>query len=122
MRVLIASALILSSLASGVIAAETGTANSATGMSTVTFSPSVATDSKYDYPTLKAFTDRQKRIARPVKSIPRTQYIDYVLYNWIRCDAAWNESCSGAYDLNAPPNWQVCKILYQITSAAGEWG
>jgi hypothetical protein len=77
------------------------------------------TESPYRYDELRAF---KERLTQPKVAPPPVQYVDYILYNWIKCDAKWNERCNGAYDFNAPAGWQVCKILFSIASAAGEWG
>lgn len=43
-------------------------------------------------------------------------YTDIIQYAWITCQADWNQSCDGDYAFTAPPGYQVCKMLYTITS------
>jgi hypothetical protein len=43
-------------------------------------------------------------------------YTDIIQYGWIACQADWDVTCEGDYGFNAPPGYQVCKMLYTITS------
>jgi hypothetical protein len=40
------------------------------------------------------------------------QYFDLIMYSYISCQADWNVFCSGTTPLQAPPGWQVCKLLH----------
>lgn len=54
---------------------------------------------------------QEKRLKALSKSV-ETQ--DYIVYEYIKCQANWNERCEGNNDIVAPAGWQACKALFSV--------
>lgn len=48
------------------------------------------------------------------------EYEDYILWSSLECDVKWDQSCSASKLLDAPPGWQVCKVLYTVSNNRGK--
>jgi hypothetical protein len=60
---------------------------------------------------------QKKSSAQKERSIQKERLI---LWKSIECDVAWNAgSCTATKDLDAPPGWQACKVVYSLAHEGG---
>lgn len=45
------------------------------------------------------------------------QTLNWLFYNWLKCDASWNQICKGKVYGNPPDGWRICKPTWGHVSA-----
>ena len=61
-----------------------------------------------DYPS-QGISLLNEKLANPASTT-----VDWIAYNWIKCEADWNQHCEGDHLVEAPSGWQACKSIFTV--------
>lgn len=116
MRIVLATLTL--ALATAPLAAQPATQPAAPPQGTV---PLKKVEPKADKLLINGKTPAEVLAAHPKAHFESTsvEHYRYVAYsNWV-CDADWDQNCEGSVSVDALPGYQVCKVLYRVTTSDG---